>query len=65
MAVQTQTDPQERMSRDIRIIRGWMVFFGILTIVGLVAGIVFGFTIAHDLSHLSQGTSSCPYVNGC
>lgn len=47
-----------QVARDIRIIRNWVAFFGVLTILGLVTGIIFGIVIAHEISQNNQNNQN-------
>lgn len=47
-------DYQAEMAEDIKIIKGWIIFFGFLAIIGITAGIVFGVLIVHAIGQIGS-----------
>lgn len=48
------TEQQAAMASDIRVIKGWVTFFGILAIIALIAGIIIGAMTVHYVDVLNQ-----------
>jgi hypothetical protein len=59
-------DPQQddQVARDIHTIRNWVIFFGVVAVLGMVLAIVGVVVVAHAVSTTSSTTTtSCDLTN--
>lgn len=56
-----QPSPEERLAHDVRVIKGWIIFFGLLAIVSIIVSIIGAVQYAHlvnDMNNILNNSGS-------
>lgn len=56
-------DYQAQVAHDIKVIKGWVIFLGILAMIGVIYSIIIGVQLGDAASHISQ--IGCSNIMGC